>query len=200
MKRLSIIGSYFLILSMLFTCKGDPCEEIECQNGGICLEGTCQCPEGFIGPECNIVLDPCIIKACDPTGTKECISNQNGEARCICKEGYGGDVCEYTWESTYTGNYTKTEECDGKLTTFPIAIEEGPSPRQITIVNFSNRAGSSTTSKIVANLLSSEVMDMYDQFMVYGKVGGSGSRNQEGKITLSYTIDTLQCSAFLERK
>lgn len=32
----------------------DGCEDTVCQNGGICVEGTCVCPEGFSGPDCSI--------------------------------------------------------------------------------------------------------------------------------------------------
>lgn len=31
----------------------DPCADIECLNGGICLDGTCQCPLGFEGKNCE---------------------------------------------------------------------------------------------------------------------------------------------------
>lgn len=33
---------------------GDGCEDTTCQNGGICVEGDCQCPDGYTGPNCEI--------------------------------------------------------------------------------------------------------------------------------------------------
>lgn len=33
----------------------DPCADIECLNGGICLDGTCQCPLGLKGKIVSIV-------------------------------------------------------------------------------------------------------------------------------------------------
>lgn len=32
----------------------DACEDTNCQNGGICVEGDCVCPDGFSGPNCEI--------------------------------------------------------------------------------------------------------------------------------------------------
>lgn len=32
----------------------DACEDTDCQNGGICVEGDCVCPDGYSGPDCSI--------------------------------------------------------------------------------------------------------------------------------------------------
>ena len=32
----------------------DGCEDTVCQNGGVCVEGDCQCPDGYSGPNCEI--------------------------------------------------------------------------------------------------------------------------------------------------
>ena len=31
----------------------DPCADVVCQNGGSCVDGTCICPEGYTGPNCE---------------------------------------------------------------------------------------------------------------------------------------------------
>lgn len=49
MKRLTIL--ILLLTSLVISCS-DPCNDINCLNGGICLEGTCDCPEGYIGATC----------------------------------------------------------------------------------------------------------------------------------------------------
>ncbi|MBK9017358.1 MAG: carbonic anhydrase family protein [Saprospiraceae bacterium] len=36
----------------------DPCATVTCENGGTCADGTCFCPDGFSGPNCE-VEDPC---------------------------------------------------------------------------------------------------------------------------------------------
>lgn len=50
-RSLLLILVYSLILST--GCKKDPCEEVSCENGGICMDGECECPEGFQGNFCE---------------------------------------------------------------------------------------------------------------------------------------------------
>ena len=53
----SLITIFVLITAILFipSCSSDPCEEISCLNGGICTEGTCDCPPGWSGDDCSVV-------------------------------------------------------------------------------------------------------------------------------------------------
>jgi hypothetical protein len=42
-------------LAVMNSCNNqDACEDTVCQNNGVCVEGTCVCPEGFSGPNCEI--------------------------------------------------------------------------------------------------------------------------------------------------
>lgn len=50
LMALLLIG---LALSSLPGCRRDPCETVTCQNGGACIEGDCECPEGFQGEFCE---------------------------------------------------------------------------------------------------------------------------------------------------
>lgn len=85
MKQLTI----FLFLScFLLSCSkdSDPCENVNCFNGGFCKDGNCQCPPGWFGKNCETKVDPCNNITCLNGGT--CI---NGI--CNCPPGFGGSDC-----------------------------------------------------------------------------------------------------------
>lgn len=52
---------YFIILfafSLFTSCSEEPedlCLDVFCENNGICLDGKCDCPDGYIGNECSKV-------------------------------------------------------------------------------------------------------------------------------------------------
>ena len=42
-------------LAVISACNNqDACEDVNCLNGGVCVEGDCICPDGFSGPNCEI--------------------------------------------------------------------------------------------------------------------------------------------------
>lgn len=204
MRAIFFLFTIIIVSILSISCTGDPCEDVECQNGGICMDGDCDCPENFFGRACEFQLDPCTIQQCADPGTDECIVSSSNDAFCRCKEGYQGDRCEALWTDAYPATYNAQEECDGSVSTFPIEVESGPDFNQITLGNFHNQRTSVDPSKIVANLLNTRVFDMYPQFMVFGRVTGSGNLKPDGDLSLFYEIidgsDTLTCSALLRRQ
>lgn len=72
----TIITLFFVLFSLfLFSCEKDdettngssnsngnntfgPCENINCLNGGYCLDGNCQCPVGYTGQFCETEIVP----------------------------------------------------------------------------------------------------------------------------------------------
>jgi hypothetical protein len=40
---------------MVSSCQEEPCENVDCQNGGTCIDGICECPAGFLGDDCSLV-------------------------------------------------------------------------------------------------------------------------------------------------
>lgn len=53
MNRFLALIALVTVLLTFAACQQDPCEEVSCQNGGVCMEGTCDCPEGFTGDQCE---------------------------------------------------------------------------------------------------------------------------------------------------
>lgn len=192
-----------IVLFLGISCEGDPCVDLECQNGGLCIDGDCDCPENFFGKECEFQLDPCTIRQCGETGTESCIVSNAGQAVCRCKEGYTGDRCAELWTDAYPATYNAQEDCGAGVSTFPMEVESGPDFNQVTLGNFHNQRTAADPSKIVANLLTTKVFDIYPQFMVYGRVSGSGNLNASEELQLFYEVieggDTLSCSALLRR-
>lgn len=45
----------FVCLAIAIICNSctDPCEYTECLNGGVCIEGDCECFNGYYGDDCG---------------------------------------------------------------------------------------------------------------------------------------------------
>ena len=94
--------SLLITLFALASCSSDPCEEVNCLNGGICMEGTCDCPPGWAGADCSIFdfeyigrysSESFIITNCNTSsnngsftanGDEEyCLVDSDGEEECL---------------------------------------------------------------------------------------------------------------------
>lgn len=42
-----------ILLISLFSCKKNPCDDINCKNGGTCKDGICECQAPFSGADCD---------------------------------------------------------------------------------------------------------------------------------------------------
>lgn len=63
------------LLTISTGCSGDddptdPCAGIECKNGGACVNGICECPEGYDGADCGNEMVPDNIRITKITYTK----------------------------------------------------------------------------------------------------------------------------------
>ena len=56
MKTIKLFFTLFMLIGTitLFTsCEDDPCSDVICENGGTCVEGTCNCTDGYEGADCS---------------------------------------------------------------------------------------------------------------------------------------------------
>uniref|UniRef100_A0A0N5ARB9 Sushi, von Willebrand factor type A, EGF and pentraxin domain-containing protein 1 n=1 Tax=Syphacia muris TaxID=451379 RepID=A0A0N5ARB9_9BILA len=75
----------------LMQCKELSCGEVDCLNGGRCVDGKCVCVHGYSGSDCGVLLNMCSANYC--LNSELCNYNKTF-IRCSCKEGYYGERCE----------------------------------------------------------------------------------------------------------
>jgi hypothetical protein len=56
MNNYQFIKLLTCFLIIFISCEENPCEEITCINNGVCIDGVCDCPEGFGGENCEVNL------------------------------------------------------------------------------------------------------------------------------------------------
>ncbi len=57
MNRIALLPAFILLLFL--SCeKSDPCDGVQCQNGGVCVSGNCDCPPGYEGKLCQLESTP----------------------------------------------------------------------------------------------------------------------------------------------
>ena len=72
MKKLQYLAKTALSVMALSTvlflssCK-DECKDVDCQNGGTCVEGTCECASGYEGSECQTQWRDKVVKVWNVT-------------------------------------------------------------------------------------------------------------------------------------
>lgn len=105
-----------LCVAVFFTSCEENCS-FECKNGGECVDGICDCAEGFTGVDCSTqISDDC---ATDCLNDGLCV---NGN--CNCTQGWSGSNCNnkiiagddlsITGETTFTAE--KIYQIEGRLT------------------------------------------------------------------------------------
>jgi hypothetical protein len=71
MRPIQILSAVILLSGLSFlSCNRDNCEGNYCDHGGICKDGNCDCPTGYIGPHCTDQVTPLKMKVKAVTVTR----------------------------------------------------------------------------------------------------------------------------------
>ncbi len=114
LKGINLFGIMLALVGMLFlfdsctTCEGD------CPPNSTCVDGVCECDEGFSGVNCEI-QDLCSNVIC-PTNA-EC---EDGD--CYCLAGYEGAECDTEIRAKMLGVYTASDICNSGTYQYTVTI------------------------------------------------------------------------------
>ena len=186
-RILQILGVAVVVTLGLASCSTDACKDVVCENGGTCVEGDCECPEGFGGADC--ATNYCATLPCSFGGTTRPIS---GGCECICEAGYSGTDCTTEWRERFIGNYNVSETCGSDMINYAISITGAVDVTNVVIENFGN-----LSINVVAYL--STVGTVLSLNTINGNREITGSGYLAGDVlTITYTItegsDSYSCT------
>jgi uncharacterized protein (TIGR02145 family) len=103
-KDLCFIG--ILAAVMLSWGCSDPCEDVSCANGGVCVDGNCSCAEGWTGDDCTEPI--------------ETVATGCGDVSAITFDGHSYDLVQIgsqCWfaENLRSDNYRNGDAIPGNL-------------------------------------------------------------------------------------
>ncbi len=187
---ISLFVAISAFCTVLYTsCKKkemNPCDNINCLNGGACNAGKCVCPTGFEGVYCQtavVYVDPCKNVVCLNGGT--CSGGT-----CSCPDGYEGTTCEVLSNGKFIKTWTAADTSappSSFTAAYTVAITAGTAVTQVVITNFSDGFFSHQVNAVISGnaiTIPLQEPDNDDYF-----VQGSGSYSPSGHyITWNYTL------------
>lgn len=61
MKKLLFAAFTLFVIGCSEKDESDPCTGVSCLNGGVCDDGTCKCPEGYYGVNCEKIYTDAFV-------------------------------------------------------------------------------------------------------------------------------------------
>ncbi|GMT31300.1 hypothetical protein PFISCL1PPCAC_22597, partial [Pristionchus fissidentatus] len=96
------------------------CSPDSCRNGGRCAAGadgfSCECPEGYIGEQCEIPPSPCHSSP-TPCGSHGICEKSTGVSgyKCSCLPGYTGSHCDALVSTCFVSSCSSHGDCEPVL-------------------------------------------------------------------------------------
>ncbi len=93
-----------ICIVLLSACDKNICPDNECLNGGLCVDGACDCPIGWTGDLCEESTDPCANLNCLNDGV--CTTGL-----CTCLNGFTGIFCQTEIAELFVGKWLAETDC-----------------------------------------------------------------------------------------
>jgi hypothetical protein len=199
-----------LLFGLFIGCEPDPCDDVEC-GPGACVEGICDCPDGFSGVNCEIELcygvdcgnghcDPQTEKCnCDPYYYGEgcdilCVNGEFSNGVCNCSEGYEGLTCETESRCRFMGwwgaeKWTRASQIGGSpipgFLPGNLKFEEGNNIHEVELFPTESSSGLmllSSENRIVGQVTENTINFELQYLTTEGTVYGSASLDDISRI------------------
>lgn len=198
---MKLIKSSLFVLVTLFaivnlqSCVNE-CFGIVCENGGVCVTGECDCPDGFSGTNCE-TENLCITQNPNCQNGGECV-----DGTCECPLGYEGDDCSVESRTKFIGSYQDSElDCGAAVDNLTdVSIEADASdPLKFTIKTFNVIINENYNMS--CTLTSTNTFDIPSQTPCPGcfEISGTGSIDDNGMVTNNLMVSTQTCTIILNK-
>jgi hypothetical protein len=188
-------ASVFSLMLFILGCRDKACDNVKCIHG-TCVDGKCECEEGWGGPVCASV--PC---------TPECINGHCNNGICACDAGWEGADCSQRARDKFLGAYLVAETCGSAGDNYPLTVSGHATETGKFLFSNLHRSGALPYSVYATVNTNGEsfTIPMQTVAAVY-KISGGGTFDKSSlNIIMNFTIRDLAgsptetCSAILDR-